>query len=79
MDKLKQLYNELSNMKIDVQNISVRWSYKFEAIGEFVESGLEDAICVIDNALDRIQELEDELEEANERIDELERDLNEAV
>lgn len=79
MDKLRTLYNELEAMKQDLQGRSASWSAKFEIIGDFVEDGLSDAINVIDQALDRIQELEDELEEANERIEELEGELSEAV
>lgn len=79
MDKLRELFNQLKNMESDLQNVYVSWSDKFRVIGDFVESELEDALNIIDNALDRIQELEDELEEANERIEELEGELSEAV
>lgn len=74
MDKLRSLFNELEGMKSDINNIYTSWRDKFDIIGSFVEDGLSDAISVIDQALDRIQELEDELEEAQEKINELERE-----
>lgn len=74
MDKLRSLFNELEGMKSDINNIYTSWNDKFDIIGSFVEDGLSDAISVIDQALDLIQELEDELEEANEKIENLERE-----
>lgn len=75
MDKLRTLFNELENMRFDLQdNYRMSLKERFEIVGEFVENELKDAISVIDQALDRIQELEDELEEANEKIEELERE-----
>jgi chromosome segregation ATPase len=80
MKKLQELHKYLDNLKDDLNNTyRISLKEKFELVGEFVDTELDDAVSVIDSALDRIQELEDELEEANERIEELEREANEAV
>lgn len=77
MEKLKKLHDELENMRFDLQdNYRTSLKERFEIVGEFVENELKDAISIIDYALDRIQELEDELEEANEKIEVLEREAN---
>ena len=55
MDKLRMLLNEIEDMKKDLQDRNASWSNKFDVIGDFVESGIDDAISVIDQALDRIQ------------------------
>jgi predicted RNase H-like nuclease (RuvC/YqgF family) len=79
MKKLQDLHKYLDDMQNDLSNIRMSLQDKFELVGNFVENELSDAITVVDSALDRIQELEDELEEAKNRIEELEREVNEAV
>lgn len=76
MKELEKLHQQLENMRYDLfDNYKVDIKERFEIVGRFVGEELLETIDVIDRAIDRIKELEGELDEAQERIEELERDI----
>lgn len=60
---------------------SNRYSFeeKLGYISEFLEGDAQDIISAIEDGIEKVEDLEEELIEANKRIEELERELDEAV
>lgn len=66
----------LRELKSDLESSAYRFTFerKLEILAEFINSELDDSIGALIDGIERINELESELHEANEKIEELERE-----
>jgi len=76
MKDIKKAHGTLEDLKYEIKSNSNSLSEKLEYVGKFIDSDLEDIISVLDDAVDRIEELENDLEDAQKAAEEWEEKYN---
>ncbi len=79
MKTIEEAHQKLTDLKFELDKNRNTLGEKIEMIGEFIDQDLEDIATQVDKAIDRIAELEGELQEAKDTSDEWEEKYNALV